>query len=139
MAGRYTDQAADGVDRMARSLRDQDLETTLHQAEDFARWQPAVFMGGAVALGFMLSRFLKSSAERRRDAAAGRGYGSGSGYGGRAGAGYGPTGGGYRPSTGYDPRTGTYAPGTGPGREPYPASTASEAARRDTPPPVGGM
>jgi hypothetical protein len=33
--------------------------------EDFARRQPALFIGGSVAAGFALARFLKSSADRR--------------------------------------------------------------------------
>ena len=34
-------------------------------AEEFARRQPAVFIGAGVAVGFVLARFLKSSSERR--------------------------------------------------------------------------
>jgi hypothetical protein len=35
------------------------------QVEDFARRQPVAFIGGAALLGFLASRFLKSSTERR--------------------------------------------------------------------------
>jgi hypothetical protein len=31
-----------------------------HQVEDFARRQPAAFLGGAFAIGFLAARFLKS-------------------------------------------------------------------------------
>lgn len=63
-AGRYVALAADGLDRFAGSLRERELGDLLKDAEQFARRQPGVFIGGAIAAGFMLSRFLKSSAER---------------------------------------------------------------------------
>lgn len=56
----YTKRAADGLSRFAHDLRDKDLGTLVHRVNDYARRQPAVFLGGAVATGFLLSRFLKS-------------------------------------------------------------------------------
>jgi hypothetical protein len=103
MMGQAAAWAAEGLERFSQSLRERELRTLLDQAEDVARRQPALFVGGAVALGFVVSRFLKSSAERRR----GTYYGSGGAYG-RYGSGSG-----YAPSTGYDPRTGSYASGRG--------------------------
>ncbi len=144
-AGRYMEWAAEGIERFSHSLREQDLDSLLHQTEDFARRQPAVLVGGAVALGFLASRFLKSSAERRRGAG---GYGgrSGSSYGRRPEYGAEPSYGaattpGYAPSTGYDPTTGSYGPGSttgGVAGRRYPTSAAEEQGR-ETPPPVGGM
>ena len=61
----YTDQAAAGLERFSHSLRDRDFNTVAGQVEDFARRQPVAFIGGAALLGFLASRFLKSSAERR--------------------------------------------------------------------------
>ena len=61
----YTDQAASGLERLSHSLRDRDFNTVAGQVEDFARRQPIAFIGGAALLGFLASRFLKSSAERR--------------------------------------------------------------------------
>jgi hemerythrin superfamily protein len=61
----YTDQAAAGLERFSHSLRDRDFNTVVSQVEDFARRQPVAFIGGAALLGFLASRFLKSSAERR--------------------------------------------------------------------------
>lgn len=61
---RYVDWAAEGLDDLSGTLRDKDVDSLVRQAEDFARRQPAVVIGGAVAIGFLLSRFLKSSAER---------------------------------------------------------------------------
>jgi hemerythrin superfamily protein len=60
----YTDQAAVGVERFSQSLRERDFSTVVGQVEEFARRQPMAFVGGAALLGFLASRFLKSSAER---------------------------------------------------------------------------
>jgi ElaB/YqjD/DUF883 family membrane-anchored ribosome-binding protein len=60
----YTDQAATGLERFSQSLRDRDFNTVVGQLEDFARRQPVAFVGGAALLGFLASRFLKSTAER---------------------------------------------------------------------------
>lgn len=62
---RYIDRAAEALDRMVDSVREGDLRTVLGKTEDFARRNPGVFFGGSVLVGLMLSRFLKSSAERR--------------------------------------------------------------------------
>lgn len=62
---RYVEQAASGVEQIADTLHRQDLGDLVRQTEDFARRQPGLFIGGAVAAGFALARFLKSSADRR--------------------------------------------------------------------------
>ena len=62
---RYVDRAAGALDRMVDTIREGDLRTMMRKTEDFARRNPGVFFGGSVLVGFMLSRFLKSSAERR--------------------------------------------------------------------------
>lgn len=133
MSGRYAEWAADGIDRISRSLREQDLDALVHQVEDFARRQPALFLGGAVALGFLASRFLKSSAERRgggyERGHPGREYGAEPDYGAAAG---------YAPSTGYDPASGTYGPGSAPERSRYPSSAAGHRGG-ESPPAVGGL
>lgn len=60
----YTDAAAEQVERFSARLRDTDLNELVSGAEDYARRQPELFLGGAVALGFVLGRFLKSSGRR---------------------------------------------------------------------------
>lgn len=70
---RYLDRTAEALDRMVDSIREGDLRTVLKKTEDFARRNPGVFFGGSLLVGLMLSRFLKSSAERR---ATEPGYGS---------------------------------------------------------------
>src|SRR3712207_4257716 len=59
----YADKAADQIERFAGYLRENDVDTLLNDARGFARNNPAVFLGGAAALGFIATRFLKSSSE----------------------------------------------------------------------------
>jgi hypothetical protein len=66
----YVRQAADGLERASGTVRTRDVDELIGSVEDFARRQPVAFLGGAVAAGFGLARFVRSSAERRRSAAA---------------------------------------------------------------------
>lgn len=70
--GRYTNMAAERLDEMSRYLRDTDWNDVIQGAEDFARRQPYWFVGGAMAAGFVLARFVKNSGEasRRMDSTA---------------------------------------------------------------------
>ncbi|HEX6980734.1 MAG TPA: hypothetical protein VF342_15695 [Alphaproteobacteria bacterium] len=74
MVADYTRQIVRTVDGLATALRDRDIDTLISDVEDYGRRQPALFMAGTVAAGFMLARFLKSSA-RRRDAEPAQGHG----------------------------------------------------------------
>ena len=58
----YVDTAANQVEQFANMLRDQDLEQLMTTTAQFARRQPALFLGAAFALGFAATRFIKSSA-----------------------------------------------------------------------------
>lgn len=62
----YAGQAAEKLDRFAGYLERSDVEDLVGQVERFARSQPAIFLGGAFAAGFLATRFLKSSAPRTR-------------------------------------------------------------------------
>jgi ElaB/YqjD/DUF883 family membrane-anchored ribosome-binding protein len=80
----YIHRAADGLERLSETVRSRDLSSLMGDAEDFARRQPAVFIGAGVAVGFVLARFLKSSSERReaeRHGYQGADYGFASGSG----------------------------------------------------------
>jgi hypothetical protein len=68
----FLERAASGIDSASRTLHDEDVRTLVGRVENFARQQPGAFLGGSVALGFGLARFLKSSATRRPDPAEGR-------------------------------------------------------------------
>lgn len=63
-AAGYVDRAADGLETTSPALQEQDFAALVGQTEEFARRQPGVFFGGAVATGFLLARFLKSSRKR---------------------------------------------------------------------------
>jgi hypothetical protein len=64
LLGRYAGTAADQADRLADYLRTKDVGTMVRDCETFARRHPDVFLGGAVVLGLLAARFLKSSASR---------------------------------------------------------------------------
>ena len=61
-ASRYIHQAAQQIDTVAETVRTKNVKNALHDAQDFARRQPAIFFGGALLLGFAAVRVLKSSA-----------------------------------------------------------------------------
>jgi hypothetical protein len=60
----YIVQAADQVDLMARYLRRHTLGQVFSDVEQYARREPALFLGGAFVLGLFGGRFLKSSRPR---------------------------------------------------------------------------
>ena len=60
-ATRYIKQAGDQVQRAADYLERTDVRDMVRHTEDFARRQPALFIGGAVALGVVAARFLRNS------------------------------------------------------------------------------
>jgi hypothetical protein len=57
----YVDSAASQVEQFANTLREQNLEQLMNTTAQFARRQPALFLGAAFALGFAATRFIKSS------------------------------------------------------------------------------
>lgn len=73
---RYAERAAEGLDRLGDNLRDRDIDSLAAQVQDFARQQPGVFLGGAVAAGFLVARFLKSSSNGNESTSAARGSSS---------------------------------------------------------------
>lgn len=60
-AAQYGDKAADGLDRVARYVREQDPKRLLADVQSFGRRQPALMIGGAFLLGFAGARLIKSS------------------------------------------------------------------------------
>jgi hypothetical protein len=69
----YADKAADQVERFAGYLRENEVDDLLNDARGFARRNPAVFLGSVTALGFLATRFLKSSSEEGASATYGNG------------------------------------------------------------------
>jgi len=64
---RYMLTAADQVQHLAEFLENRDVAELMDNVEDFARRQPAAFLGGAFALGVLGARFLKSSRREMRN------------------------------------------------------------------------
>lgn len=57
----YLHQAADRVEQFSGYLRNNQVGHIVDDVESFARRQPALFLGGAFALGLLAARFLKSN------------------------------------------------------------------------------
>lgn len=72
MVARYVRDAAHQVDALSGNLRSKSVPDLMHAASDLARAQPLLFIAGAMASGFALSRFLKSSASRSDSVGSGR-------------------------------------------------------------------
>jgi len=64
MLAGYADQLAGRVEQAASYLRGKDLDQIVDEAERLAHRQPALFVGGAFALGLLAARFLKSGSPR---------------------------------------------------------------------------
>ena len=57
----YVDQASQKLADFGSDLQQKDVDQVIRDTEDFARVQPALFLGAAALLGFFAARFLKSS------------------------------------------------------------------------------
>jgi len=57
----YIESAASQVERVSNYLKQHDLGALVDDVEQFARRQPALFLGGTFVLGLLGARFLKSS------------------------------------------------------------------------------
>ncbi len=58
LAARYAEQVAERVDGFSRGVRDRDWREAVATAENYARRQPALFLAGAMTLGFLAARLL---------------------------------------------------------------------------------
>lgn len=67
----YVDSAANQIERFSGYLQGKDVGEVVDDVEQFARRQPALFLGGAFVLGLLGARFLKSSS---RSSAGSRDY-----------------------------------------------------------------
>lgn len=61
ITGQYGDKLAGGIESVSAYFEERDLGEIVSDVEDFARKNPAVFIGGAFVLGLLAARFLKSS------------------------------------------------------------------------------
>ncbi len=60
VTAKYSDSIATQVEQLSHYLESKDLRQLTGDVERFARRNPAVFLGGAFALGLLAARFLKS-------------------------------------------------------------------------------
>ncbi len=58
---KYSESVASQVEQFSRYLEKKDLRDVASDVERYARRNPAVFLGGAFALGLLAARFLKSA------------------------------------------------------------------------------
>lgn len=59
----FMGSAADGLEQLADGIRDRSFAEIYADAEDFARRKPLVLGAATIAAGFLLARFIKSSAD----------------------------------------------------------------------------
>lgn len=76
----YGNRIADQIDQVSSYLNNHGVEDVLADAENLARRQPALFLGGAFMLGLVVGRFLRSSNQPGYRSYSGGGYDGGSGY-----------------------------------------------------------
>ena len=75
-AAKYTDTAARKIENVAGYFENKDVRAMARDLESFARRNPAIFIGAAFGAGFLVARFLKSTAPDRSSMAAGRDFAS---------------------------------------------------------------
>lgn len=63
---RFARSAAEGLQQLSGALERRDLDGLVREVETFARRQPLVFFGAAVAAGFLAIRFIKSTSQPER-------------------------------------------------------------------------
>ena len=65
LAGKYGDSLAGQVEKFSSYIEDKEFKELIRDVEQFARRNPALFVGGAFALGIVAARFLKSSSRNQ--------------------------------------------------------------------------
>lgn len=76
MVAQLADSFADQADRLSNYLRERDLSDLFNDVRQVAQRQPELFVAGALAAGFLLGRFLKSSGNTPSTRYASAQYGS---------------------------------------------------------------
>ena len=69
----YADKTSDQVERFSGYLRETEVDEMVDEVRGFARRRPGLFLGSAALLGFLGTRFLKSSSQRGTSAGQGSG------------------------------------------------------------------
>src|SRR5690606_3010625 len=63
----YVTEMADSVSALASGLRKKSVDELMHDAQNIARRNPALFIGGSIAIGLGLARFAKASSHRHSE------------------------------------------------------------------------
>lgn len=71
-AAKYTNNLAEQIENISNYFERKEVKDMVRDVESFARKYPAYFIGGAVAVGFLAARFLKSSNPKQLTQGAGR-------------------------------------------------------------------
>jgi hypothetical protein len=79
----FVDSAAGGLEQVADSIRERSFNEIFELGEDMVRRRPGAVAVATLVAGFLAARFIKSSAEGIREAAAERRRGAGSQRGGQ--------------------------------------------------------
>jgi ElaB/YqjD/DUF883 family membrane-anchored ribosome-binding protein len=82
-AAKYTGTAAQKIEDVAGYFESRSVRDMARDLEDFARRNPAVFIGAAFGLGLLAARFLKSTSPRYDEARTGREFAASAGADGR--------------------------------------------------------
>lgn len=61
--GRYARVASDAIARLATSLREKDVDQLVGDARDLVRKSPAIAIGAAAAIGFVVARLVKAGVD----------------------------------------------------------------------------
>jgi hypothetical protein len=69
MVAGYAKDVARGIENMSTALRERGVDDLMQNVQQFARTQPAAFLGIAALAGFAASRFAKASASRASQSA----------------------------------------------------------------------
>jgi ElaB/YqjD/DUF883 family membrane-anchored ribosome-binding protein len=75
MSAKFVEEVARRTDDLGRYLQSARSDRMLHDVEEFARRRPWVTAGMGALAGFLASRFVKASADRRYEGAHGKGRG----------------------------------------------------------------
>lgn len=70
MVAGYARELAGGMKSVSDSVKTRNVDELIAMAEDLGRRQPLAFLGAAALAGFVASRFVLASAQRREDGAA---------------------------------------------------------------------
>lgn len=62
LSARAAEMAAERLERLSDNLNKRDLDSVVRDAESFARREPLLFFGAAIAAGFIAMRLLKDAA-----------------------------------------------------------------------------